>query len=199
MRHYVVDGCTNMLSEAYGFRYRPDHVLNGDFRRTLEPWSAKGAVRLDEHANFASRSQNRWGGNGGVGDTFAVLVRGEGDASSISQTVKGLVPGRKYCLQFATFDVKDVKANRIAPRRFGVSAALSDGVEVDERLSWVHVDRRVKGRYAANDNVARINLHHVVFTARRAAAELVIDNVAAQTGEELGVNHLSILPYFSRE
>ena len=198
MRHYVVEGCTNMLSEAYGFRYRPDHVLHGDFRRTLEPWRAKGIVRTDEHAGFASRSQNRWGGNGGVGDTFAVLVRGE-EASSISQTVKGLVPGRKYCLQFATFDVKDVKANRIAPRRFGISATLSGGAQIDKSLSWVHVDRRVKGRYAVNDGVARINLHHIVFTARRPLAELVIDNAAAQPGEELGVNHLSIQPCFSRD
>lgn len=196
MRHYVVEGRTDMLSVAHGFRYRPDHVLNGDFRGTLAPWRAKGCVRLDEHANFATRSQNRWGGNGGTGDTFAVLVRGEGEASSLSQTVKGLVPGRKYCLQFATFDVKDVKADRIAPRRFGIDATLSDGAEVDESLSWLHVDERIKGRYAANNGVARINLHHIVFTARAPETELVLDNSAARPGEELGVNCLSLLPYF---
>ena len=199
MRHYVVEGCTNMLSEAYGFRYRPDHVLNGDFRGTLEPWSAKGVVHTDEHASFASRSQNRWGGNGGVGDTFAVLVRREGEASSLSQTLKGLVPGRKYCLQFATFDVKDVKANRIAPRRFGISATLSGGARIDKSLSWVHVDERVKGRYAVNDGVARINLHHTVFTAKAAEVELTLDNRAAAPGEELGVNDVSVNPYFARE
>ena len=62
----------------------------------------------------------------------------EGEPSSLSQTVKGLEPGRKYCLQFATFDVRDVKANRIAPRRFGIAATLSEGVEIDKALSWVH-------------------------------------------------------------
>ena len=199
MRHYVVEGRTDMLSAAHGFRYRPDHVLNGDFRGTLAPWRAKGRVRLDEHTNFASRSQNRWGGNGGTGDTFAVLVRGEGEASSLSQTVKGLVPGRKYCLQFATFDVKDVKADRIAPRRFGIDATLSDGAEIDESLSWLHVDERIQGRYAANNGVARINLRHIVFTARAPEAELVLDNSTARPGEELGVNCLSLLPYFSRD
>ena len=198
MRHYVVEGCTNMLSEAYGFRYRPDHVLNGDFRRALEPWRTRGIVRTDEHAGFASRSQNRWGGNGGVGDTFAVLVRREGEASSLSQTLKGLVPGRTYCLQFATFDVKDVKANRIAPRRFGISATLSGGAQIDKSLSWVHVDERVKGRYAVNDGVARINLHHTVFTAKAAEVELTLDNRAAAPGEELGVNDVSVNPYFAR-
>ena len=199
MRHYVVEGHTNMLSEAYGFRYRPDHVLNGDFRVNLEPWSTKGVVRLDEHAGFASRSQNRWGGNGGVGDTFAVLVRREGEASSLSQTVRGLVPGRKYCLQFATFDVKDVKANRVAPRRFAISATLSEGAEIDKALSWVHVDKRIKGRYEMNNGVARINLHHIVFTARVSSVELSLDNITAVPGEELGVNYVSVNPYFTRE
>lgn len=197
-RHYVVEGNTNMLSEAYGFRYRPDHVLNGDFRGTLAPWTAKGEVRTDSHPNFASRSQNRWGGSDNVGDTFAVLVRQEGKPSSLSQTVKGLEPGRKYCLQFATFDVRDVKANRIAPRRFGIAATLSDGVEIDKALSWVHVDERIKGRYEMNNGIARINLHHIVFTAKSQEVELTIDNAAASPGEELGVNYLSLNPYFAR-
>ena len=197
-RHYVVEGNTNMLSEAYGFRYRPDHVLNGDFRGTLEPWAAKGQVRTDSHPSFASRSQNRWGGSANVGDTFAVLVREDGEASTLSQMAKGLVPGRMYCLQFATFDVKDVKANRVAPRRFAMSATLSEGAEIDKALSWVHVDRRNKGRYAMNNGVARINLHHVVFTAKAPEVLLTLDNAAAAAGEELGINYVSVNPYFSR-
>ena len=197
MRHYVVEGRTDMLSDAHGFRYRPDHVLNGDFRGTLAPWTATGEVRTDSYDNFASKSQNRWGGNDGVGDTFAVLVRGEGEQSTLSQTIRGLVPGRKYCLQFATFDVKDVKANRIAPRQFAIAATLSEGAEIDRALSWVHVDKRVKGRYAINDGVARINLHHIVFTAKSAEVGLTLDNGAASAGEELGVNFVSVNPYFA--
>ena len=199
MRHYVVEGCTNMLSAAYGYRYRPGHLANGDFTDGLRPWKATGEVRADSHPDFARRSQCRWGGNGGVGDTFAVLVRQEGDASSLSQTAKGLVPGRKYCLQFSTFDVKDVKANRIAPRRFGVDVKLGVGAEECKDLSWVHVDDRVKGRYDFNDNVARVNLHHVVFTALAAETEIAFDNAAAKAGEELGINYVSLLPYYSAD
>ena len=198
MRHYVVEGNTNMLSKAYGFRYRPDHILNGDFRGVIAPWKANGNVRCDSHDNLAAKSQARWGGNGNVGDTFAVLVREEGAATTLSQAVKGLTPGRKYCLQFATFDVKDVKANRIAPRRFGIEAKLSDGAEIDRALSWVHVDDRQKGRYSANDGVARINLHHIVFAAKAPDIELAFDNAAASIGEELGVNYVSLNPYYER-
>jgi hypothetical protein len=110
--------------------------------------------------------------------------------------VKGLVPRRKYCLQFATFDVKDVKANRIAPRRFGIAATLSDGAEIDSSLSWVHVDERIKGRYPLNDGVARINLHHIVFTAKAPEIELAFDNASASKGEEIGVNYVSLNPYY---
>ncbi|MBQ3290501.1 MAG: hypothetical protein IJH50_13955 [Kiritimatiellae bacterium] len=196
MRHYVVQGHTNMLSETYGYRYRPGHLANGDFTGSLEPWHASGNVRTDSYPDFARRSQCRWGGNGGVGDTFAVLMREEGAPATLSQTATGLVPGRTYCLQFTAFDVKDVKANRIAPRRFGIDVTLGGGAEVRKDLSWVHVDERVKGRYDFNDNVARVNLHHIVFTARAAEAEVSFGNAAANVGEELGINAVSLNPYF---
>lgn len=195
-RHYVVEGNTNMLSGAYGFSYCPDHLMNGDFRGTINPWKASGKVRTDRYPTFAARSQNRWGGSNGVGDTFAVLVREEGNVASISQKIKGLAVGRKYCLQFATFDVKDVKANRVAPRRFGVRATLSYGAEIDAARSWVHVDKRIKGRYAINNGVARINLHHTVFTAKSEEVDLVFDNSASDVSEELGINYVSLNPYF---
>lgn len=199
MRHYVVEGRSDLLSAAYGFGYRPDHILNGDFRGTLAPWKATGAVRTDEHANFAAKSQGRWGGNGGVGDTFAVLVRGADGVATLSQTAKGLVPGRFYCLQFSTFDVKDVKANAHNPRRYGLRARLLEGAKVRSDLSWAHVDRRAKGRYANNNGVARVNLHHVVFEAKADSVDITFDNAEAETGEELGVNYVSINPYFVRE
>ena len=196
MRHYVVEGHTNMLSSTYGYRYRPGYLEDGDFRGGLASWRVSGKVRADSHPEFARRSQCRWGGNGGIGDTFAVLTREDGVPATVSQTAKGLVPGRTYCLQFSTFDVKDVKANRIAPRRFGIDAKLGAGADVRKDLSWVHVDERTKGRYDFNDNVARVNLHHVVFTARAAETEIVFDNAAAKTGEELGINYVSLLPYY---
>ena len=196
MRHYVVEGHTNMLSSAHGFRYRPGHLEDGDFSGGFASWRTSGKVRADSHPEFARRSQCRWGGNGGVGDTFAVLTREEGASATVGQTAKGLVPGCTYCLQFSTFDVKDVKANRIAPRRFGIDVKLGVGAEVRKDLSWVHVDNRVKGRYDFNDNVARVNLHHIVFTACAAETEIVFNNAAAKVGEELGLNAVSLNPYF---
>ena len=70
------------------------------------------------------------------------------------------------------------------------------GAEICDDLSWVHVDERVKGRYDFNDSVARVNLHHIVFTARTAEVEVLFNNAAAKVGEELGFNAVSLNPYF---
>ena len=199
MRHYVVEGRKDMLSAKYGFTYRPDHILNGDFRGSLEPWTTNGAVRADSFAGFAKASQNRWGGNGGVGDTFAVLSRGKDSFATLSQKAKGLVPGRKYRLRYSAFDVEDVKAKRMAPRKFAISASAGAGAAVDEALTWTHVDKRVKGRYAANNNCARVNFGQIVFTATAPETEISFSNEQAKEGDELGLNYVSLLPYYPAE
>ena len=194
MRHYVVEGHTEMLSGRYGFSYRPDHLLNGDFRGTLEPWRTEGTVRADAMQDFAKNSENRWGGNGGVGDTFAVLTKEGGVDATLRQTAKGLVPGRMYRLRYTTFDVKDVKAKRTAPRRFGIAASVGAGAEVVPSLTWTHVDRREKGRYGQLG--ARVNLGQIVFKATAPEVEVAFSNETATDGEELGVHYVSILPYY---
>lgn len=199
MRHYCVEGATEMLSARYGFRYLPGHLANGDFRGSLDGWTATGKVATDEFKGIGSRSQNRWGGNGTLGDTFAVFSRGEGTPDTLKQTLKGLVPGRAYCLQFATFDVDDMKASHVAPREFGLAATLSKEAELRPDLSWVHIDKRVKGRYAHNDGVGRINLHHTVFIARAAEVSLAFDDAAAKAGERLGLNCVSLNPFLLEE
>ena len=193
LRHYCVEGATDLLSKKFGFTYLPGHLVNGDFRGSLDGWTATGDVTTGEHKGFGSKSQNRWGGNGELGDTFAVF---NSSAATLAQTIRGLVPGRTYCLQFATFDVDDVKANRLAPREFAIRATLGAGAEIDAARSWLHVDRRKNGRYAHNNGVARINLRHVVFTARATEVELVLDAAGAKSGERLGVNCVSLNPFY---
>lgn len=200
LRHYCVEGKTSMLSAKHGFSYIPGHLTNGDFRGTLAPWAAKGNVRTDRFEGLGSRCQNRWGGNGGLGDTFATFAKGsDGAVDTLTQRATGLVPGRAYCLQFATFDARDVKANRFAPRHFALDATLSPGAEVRPELSWVHVDKRQMGRYAHNDGVARINLHHLVFTARAPEVQVTFSDAGSHPGEELGLNCVSLNPFLLEE
>ena len=163
LRHYCVEGRTDMLSDHYGFSYCPGLLKNGDFRGSFDGWTVEGTVGLDDVPGIGAHSERRWGASG-IGDTFAVFRRGEGSGSRLTQRIGGLVPGRMYCLQAATFDAKDMRKGRVAPRRFALSVSLSSEVDVVPSLSWVHVDKRKK--LSAKSRGARINLHHVVFTAR---------------------------------
>ena len=194
LRHYCIEGRTDMLSGRYGFSYIPGLLKNGDFRGSFDAWSIVGDVALDSHPGLGANSQRRWGDVEGVGDTFASFRRGADSANSVSQRVKGLVPGRKYCLQAATFDAKDMKAGRVAPRHFALSVEVSAGAEVVSSLSWVHVDERTK--LSSKNGGARVNLHHVVFVARAEEATVTISDRAANQGETLGVNAVSLNPYY---
>ena len=198
LRHYCVEGATEMLSKKYGYAYIPGHLENGDFRGTLAPWQPEGQVSLGEHVGFGGRSQNRWGGNGHLGDTYAVLAAGANGEAAVSQRVKGLTAGRKYVFQFAVADAKDVKASKVDPRRIPAKSEVTGG-DVDAARSWVYVDRRPRGRYAKNNGVARINLHHVVFTAKAVEAVVRIATDGAKAGEQIVVNCVSLNPYIEAQ
>ena len=195
LRHYCVEGKTTMLSDEYGFSYLPGHVINGDFRRNFDGWKAQGDVTLDSCPGLAATSQNRWGGNGGIGDTFAVFHKTSEETSTLTQTATGLEPGRAYLLQFIAFDADDAHAKRVNGKDIGIRATLGDGAVVRDDLSWHHIDRRQTGRYAQNNDCVRPNLHHIVFIATAPEVAITLDNALAQPGENLGVNFFAVTPF----
>ena len=197
MRHYAVEGHRERLSARYGFRYRPELVVNGDFADGLAGWevapAAEGAMRTGTLAGYGKNSQGRWGG-GKAGDTFCLLTRQPGGASRVSQTARGLTPGRSYCLQFVTADRADVAEKRFNPRRHGIEVEMA-GAERNAARSFVHIDRRRGGRYAHNDNVAKVNLHRIVFRATAPTLTLVFHDAPARPGETLMLNFVQMKPY----
>jgi len=189
-----------MLSKQHGFTYRPGHLQNCDFEEGLQGWTAtaaaEGSVRTEKLAGFGKTSQCRWGGSVGIGDTVCVLTRQNGPANSVSQKASGLQVGRLYTLQFIVADYQDVVAKKIKPRRFGINAVLSEGAEVLPEKTYVHVDKRIKGRYAYNDGIARVNLHHITFRARQPEVTITFQDNDAAPGEELAFNYVMLKPYF---
>lgn len=186
-RHYCIQGKKEMLSEKYGFSFCPKHIVNADFDRDFEGWEASGDIVRDKVEGFGATCEGRWGGNGGKGDTFALLTRG-GTANELRQRVKSLTPGKLYKLEFMVADYEDLKAGRKNPKRLGVEAALGECVERIDDKSWVFVNRRRKK--------VSVNLHHVVFRAKADSAELVITDAASPVGARMAVNAVTILPYF---
>ena len=200
MRHYVVEGNTTMLSDKYGFKYIPGHVVNGDFCGSFDGWEVQGDITLDKAEKLGTATENRWSTTRGEGDTFAVFTKNGDEVSTLKQTAKGLVPGKAYLLQFCTFDVDRVKAKNSDWGDFGIRATLGEGATIREDLSWQHIDKRdAKGSNARNAGAARPNLHHIVFIADAPEVEITLDNRLSAPGEHLGVNFFGVIPFLLEE
>jgi hypothetical protein len=197
MRHYAVEGNTDMLSDRYGFTYNPGFLENGDFADGLDGWTASpaagGSLRTQTIAGYGRNSQGRWGA-GSAGDTVCVMTRNAAQPNRISQVAEGLEVGRAYCLQFVTADLADVVGKKYNPRRYGIDVELA-GAEILADKSFVHIDRRNSGRYKDNDNVAKINLHRIVFRPSSPTQVVAFHDEQAIPGEELLINFVQLKPY----
>ena len=125
---------------------------------------ADGSVRTDTIPGYGRNSQGRW-----APATRAIrcaCLRRAGPPNRIHQTARGLTPGKAYCLQFVTADRNDVVGKKFNPRRYGIGVEL-EGADILHDKGYMHIDRRDGGRYAENNNVAKINLHRIVFAPNR--------------------------------
>lgn len=192
-RHYVVEGRTDMLSAAYGLKYN-GLVADGDFAEGLGRWTASPGVEPMTIEGLGGLSQSRWGGNDGNGDTCAAFpVKAADTASSVSQRLRGLVPGRWYRLTFCSFNVADMVARRTDKYLHGVIADIGQGAVRDPSRSWTDFENSARG--SQNGGAARANLHVVTFRATADETVLAISDAKAKAGDRLGVNFVSVNPY----
>ena len=193
LRHYCIEGRRDMLSEQYGYSYIPNHLQNGDFRGSLDGWKAVGNVSTTATQGFSTASEARWSCLDGTGDTYAVLTKKADETTTLTQVIKGLVPGKAYCLQFAVFDTAALGVTPVKSRPLGIEATI-DGVTIRPDLTWHYVNNRRDGS-KPQASFAPINLHHIVFIANASKATLTLSNAKALTGEALGVNMISLNPF----
>ncbi len=186
MRHYAVEGNKEMLSDRYGFKYRPGHLQNCDFADGLKHWENSGEVKTDFFKTYAQYSQKRWGAPGGIGDTFAVLRPG----AKVSQTARNLVPGKLYTLQFATADANDIKNKKVDPKKLDIQVKLTGAKTV---RSNNYVDQKNPVRRPV---CARINYRRIIFRATAAEHQLEITNTMENV--DLALNFVQMKPYFEK-
>jgi hypothetical protein len=186
-----------MLSATYGFKYNPGFLANCDFADGLNGWTVEpageGSIRADKIAGYGKNSQGRWGG-GSAGDTACVLTRSADKPSCISQTVQGLEPGKAYCLQFVTADLKDITGKKYNPRKYGIDVELA-GVELLTDRGFVHIDKRKTHRKHDPGQIGKINLNRIVFRATSPALVVKFSDAKAAPGEELVINFVQLKPY----
>ena len=201
LRHYVVEGRKDMLSNQFGFHYIPGHIINGDFAEGLSGWEAKPAaensIMVEKFSGYAKRNQNRWNAPRGCGDSLCVFKAVDGKPNLLVQKAKGLTPGKPYMLLLSVGDYDDLKAQKLNPRRYGLDAVLDNAEILPE--STVYVDERSKGKYAYNHNVARQNLHRIIFIPKASEISITFTDEKAKPGESLMVNYIQLKPFYPKE
>ena len=122
------------------------------------------------------------------------MLRQDGKPNRIAQAVKGLEPGKVYCLQFVTADRTDIAEKRYNPRLYGIAATLEGAKTLPER-GFVHIDRRKAHSRKPPENLAKINLHRIVFRATSPSLTLAFSDETAKPGEELALSFVQLKPY----
>ena len=204
LRHYAVDGNTDMLSKRpkYNYTYNPGHLVNCDFDNGLDGWivdaaSPKSITIAKMDGDFIRSSEGRWG-SGTHGQNLCVLKRGENKPNTLTQVAKGLVPGRTYTLQFITVDYDDQIAHKYNPYELPLKATLSDGAKIIPEKSYVFVDNR-KTERIKNAKGARVNLNHIRFVAQADTVTVTFSDEKAAPGKRYGFNYVMMKPYYDDE
>ncbi|MBE6368731.1 MAG: hypothetical protein E7056_01045 [Lentisphaerae bacterium] len=210
LRHYFVEGNKSMLSEKYGYKYRPGILQNGDFLEDLSSWQVfpaeAGSIRQDSVKGHGYLMQCRWGstksanGKAYNGDAAAVMVKSDKGINILSQKMVNLIPGKPYVLHYVVGSFDDAKNKVNNPRYYGVEVQL-DPAEASIRHSKVFIDQREKHRYHSDKGFSRANLHRVIFVPKTSEVTLNLTDGSSKekAGTQLMVNFVQVKPYFAPE
>ena len=209
IRHYCIEGRTDLLSSALGYRYRPEIVADGDFMEGLSRWeaapAADGAIVAGHRAGYGGKKgqYRMMRSNQAIGEHFALFTRSANGPNRLSQRLSGLVPGRLYKLRYATADYDDVlKPGGARPSSGNVVATVSSA-ETDPAQSWIveapTAERAARAaRQGAEPHCVTVT-HRVVFRALSPTAELTFDDGPAAVGTRTLLNYVSVTPYFEAQ
>ena len=205
MHHYAVEGRTDSISEANGWRRYPGTVADGDFLKGLAKWTVsaaeQGSVAAESRRGFARHVQQRNSAAHEEGDFFAILTRSAKGPNRLSQTLRNLTPGRLYALEFATSDYADVlKPGSVDDPDLDLRAEVEGSSFEDFYTTRIFYGNPAKkGKKATATRVMGTRL---VFRAPAAEAKLTFSDWESEMqpggafGRRLTLNYISVNPYF---
>ena len=204
-RHYCIEGNTDLLSERYGYKYRPGHIRNPDFDQGLDDWAVSEAepgsvttASLQQLGRLLGRRHARNAGN-----HCLRMKRSANRPNTVSQEIRNLKPGKLYCMKMIVADFGAISKGR------SVNEVLAASIKIDNVQML-----RAKGFVSSIQNVTPrsgqfkgkpppwMNYHWKVFRAKGKTAKLVISDWASDAepggpaGQELLINFIEIQPYF---
>ncbi|MBQ7177901.1 MAG: hypothetical protein IJS08_10855 [Victivallales bacterium] len=183
LRHYVIEGKTDMLSAPLGWSLAPKHIQNASFRKGLEHWEASGNVSLGTQDSMADILR-QFNIIPGKADAYAVIAPG----ASLSQKIANLAPGKLYVLKYVTSDATNVKGGR--PKQTALAATLEDADIVANLIKYrkpIMQDR--------NTRMGNENYDAVLFRAKKDTARVTL-SASATAARPSGLHFVSIMPYY---
>ncbi|MBI4026269.1 MAG: hypothetical protein HY360_14880 [Verrucomicrobia bacterium] len=208
-RHYGIEGKTALLSEEYGFKLMLDHLQNPDFDRETAGWKVEPAETGSVMVKTMPGLSRLWGRypQTNQGNNFLWLKRSSARPNRISQTIRGLTPGRLYSLKMFVADHGDLSQGKSVEAKHVLLVSFGD-VEQLSKKSFVCVMQN-HSAYSippfTRDRKAWLNYHYAVFRAKAKETTLTISDwasdqeAAGPVGQELMLNFLELQPYFEEE
>jgi len=197
-RHYGIEGRAERMTDD---PYELPHVRNPDFEEGLDGWDVssadEGSVGTGTMAGY-SWLQGRYPKTS-QGDTFLTLERSDKGPNRVSQTIRGLRPGRVYSLRAYVADIDDLDTQQT----LGVSIEAS-GVELLQDRSLRHVFPNCYSHHLGDYDDKRrawMNYHWQIFRATGDEARLTVSDWASNAepggpiGQRLAVNFVQVQPY----
>ena len=199
VRHYLIEGRTDSLSDRYGYQWNPGLIRNGDFRKGLAGWkvtaAAEGSVRAADVPGYGKGVQHR-SHTVRQGDDVCVMRRSATRPNRLEQRLTNLVPGRLYSLRFVVSPLKEVLEKKKDMRHYAFSARV-EGADDETRTMPV-------AAYGGAERIGdRYNQRTIVFRARTETANLILEDwengeKPTVEGEELIISAVRIRQYYAK-
>ena len=194
VRHYLIDGNSECLTDKLGIGWNPGIIFNGDFSMGLSGWTVEStgsiAVYADSLDGFGKGvlKRDRAGRDGDRGCVFGL---GNGETNSICQVLRNLKPGRTYSVRYVVAPVKAYREK--------ADGAWSADIIASVRGAEVVTDEMPVHRYGCVERHGKYCVQRtLVFRANAHEAELVFSCAPqAKVGENLFLSSVRVRPYFS--
>jgi len=210
IRHYAVLGNTESRSAKFGYAFKPGHITDNDFDRGFVGWKVEpaeeGSVVPYERTDYGRFVQGRKMVPAGFGDKALLFTRSAKRPNRVSQTMKGLVPGRRYYVSCCTMDLADLEKPGPCGEDVVFSVGIGEGGVEDPLLRITHKsphDRRANGNSRWGDKPVPVcATHSAVFRAERQEVTLTLSDWASETnrrgavGQKRIVNYVIVRPYY---
>jgi hypothetical protein len=199
-RHYCLEGHTDRMDTEYELH----HVQNPDFEQGLDGWQVSAAdpdsITTGDMSGL-SWLQGRYPPTS-RGNTYLLMRRSDKRANAVTQTVRGLKPGKVYSVRLISADYDDLSGGVSAVKDPGLRLELTN-VEILPQRTFNQPFRscysHLSGKFTT-DKPAWFNLQNILFRAKGKEAQLTItDWPGGKPGGPVGQrslgNFVELQPY----